>query len=395
MNRVKIVAPIACAWALTSVPAAAQFDAYKVVYSFCAETDCADGAVPYGQLAVDAQGNLYGTTVKGGAANAGTLFMLKPGKHDSWTYTLLHSFCTGDCADGKNPHAGPILDTDGKLYGTTPRHGVAYRLDPGTGQFDILHAVGDSYAPLTFKGGRFDGHSTLYGTTAHGGERGKGSVFALKPHADGSWGKDTLWSFCSRRGCLDGAHPYGGVSVGDRGLVGVTMRGGPDNGGVGYVLSKGAMIDTLNLGRSAQPKFVTPFLPRTQPGYMIPERFGLIEYYAPGGGYTNWGAYDDGRQALSGATGSTLNGDVLGAASRGGLTGVDPEGGGTIWAFNTLSHGVNDVHFFCHDAGCADGSRPMGAMTYAFGDTYYGTTTQGGAHGAGVVFEFQWTSPPR
>jgi len=46
---------------------------YKVVYNF---TGGADGGMPYGGLAIDASGNLYGTTASGGAYGRGTLFEL-------------------------------------------------------------------------------------------------------------------------------------------------------------------------------------------------------------------------------------------------------------------------------------------------------------------------------
>jgi uncharacterized repeat protein (TIGR03803 family) len=37
-----------------------------------------DGAFPYAGLLMDSAGNLYGTTVNGGTANAGTVFKVTP-----------------------------------------------------------------------------------------------------------------------------------------------------------------------------------------------------------------------------------------------------------------------------------------------------------------------------
>jgi len=46
-----------------------------VLYSF---TGGADGANPYSKLVLDRKDNLSGTTFKGGASNAGTVFKLVP-----------------------------------------------------------------------------------------------------------------------------------------------------------------------------------------------------------------------------------------------------------------------------------------------------------------------------
>ncbi len=49
----------------------------KVLYSFCSERDCVDGAVPYAGL-LDVSGTLYSTTGFGGIFDSGTVFALKP-----------------------------------------------------------------------------------------------------------------------------------------------------------------------------------------------------------------------------------------------------------------------------------------------------------------------------
>ena len=49
-----------------------------VLYNFCAQTNCADGANPYAGLVLDQKGNLYGTTNFGGAYESGTAFKLTP-----------------------------------------------------------------------------------------------------------------------------------------------------------------------------------------------------------------------------------------------------------------------------------------------------------------------------
>jgi len=82
-----------------------------VLHSF---TNTPDGQGPNSVLTLDAAGNLYGTTVFGGASGLGTVFKIDT----SNTETVLHSF-TG--AEGSQPAAGLILDSAGNLYGTASR----------------------------------------------------------------------------------------------------------------------------------------------------------------------------------------------------------------------------------------------------------------------------------
>ena len=60
------------------VPRGAAASSEQVLYSFCAQVTCADGAYPVASLIMDAAGNLYGTTQSGGTGNAGVVFMLTP-----------------------------------------------------------------------------------------------------------------------------------------------------------------------------------------------------------------------------------------------------------------------------------------------------------------------------
>jgi uncharacterized repeat protein (TIGR03803 family) len=79
-------------------------------------TDGSDGGIPVGSLTFDLQGNLWGTTFKGG--NFGVLFELTPSRPVGWQFSVFHSFM-GGMHDGANPSAGLTLDGSGNLYGTT------------------------------------------------------------------------------------------------------------------------------------------------------------------------------------------------------------------------------------------------------------------------------------
>jgi uncharacterized repeat protein (TIGR03803 family) len=91
----------------------------KVLHSFCPpNSGCSDGKYPsQAGLVRDAKGNLYGTTPSGGANGFGVVFETSPAGKE----TVLYSFCPANsgCSDGEGPIAGVVRDANGNLYGTT------------------------------------------------------------------------------------------------------------------------------------------------------------------------------------------------------------------------------------------------------------------------------------
>ena len=101
----------------------------KVLYRFCSQTNCTDGANPAAGLIKDAKGNFYSTTYNGGAFGVGTVFRL----NSTGKETVLHSFCSAiNCTDGTNPHGSLVRDKVGNLYGTTMHGGGSGCGDCGT-----------------------------------------------------------------------------------------------------------------------------------------------------------------------------------------------------------------------------------------------------------------------
>jgi uncharacterized repeat protein (TIGR03803 family) len=147
-----------------------------ILYNF---SGGADGAVPSGALAVDAQGNLYGAAGFGGATTvlpfgSGVVFEVS-----SAGESTLHTF-TG--ADGGNPYYGVTRDSAGNLYGVTEwAFGNVFELSP-SGQLTILHTFTEQP-----DGGFPDGGVILnaagdvYGTTSSGGTGDFGTVFKITP----------------------------------------------------------------------------------------------------------------------------------------------------------------------------------------------------------------------
>jgi uncharacterized repeat protein (TIGR03803 family) len=105
-----------------------------VLHSFCSGS-CVDGGFPEG-LVMDPAGHIFGTTQFGGDqknGDGGTIFEFAGDK-----FKTLHTFCSlPGCTDGDTPPytGGLILDAKGNLYGTTliggAHHGgTLFRLSP-------------------------------------------------------------------------------------------------------------------------------------------------------------------------------------------------------------------------------------------------------------------------
>jgi uncharacterized repeat protein (TIGR03803 family) len=204
-----------------------------------------DGAYPAGNAVFDAAGNLYGATELGGDFNAGTVFELSPSPGGTWTYTVLYSF-TGK-ADGYDPSSSVIFDAAGNLYGTTIEggafgDGTVFELSPnpdGTWTETVLYSFQGgldgsfpSSSTLTF-----DKAGNLYGEAFGGGNDrcpgGCGVVFELSPTGGGSWTESVPGWFNG----TDGWSPWQSlVFDADGNLYGTTQDGGAYGDGVVFEL---------------------------------------------------------------------------------------------------------------------------------------------------------------
>lgn len=101
---------------------------FSIMYSFDG-TFFSDG--PNEGLVRDSAGNLYGTTHGLGSYNRGTVFKLTP-SNGGWIYTVLHEF--SDEAGGDYPMGGVAIDAQGNLYGTAQGgyygYGVLWEITP-------------------------------------------------------------------------------------------------------------------------------------------------------------------------------------------------------------------------------------------------------------------------
>lgn len=144
---------------------------------------------------MDSKGNFYGTTAGGGAYKAGTVVEFIPpvAPHLVWQERILHQFLGGanNTTDGNEPYGNLIMDSEGNLYGTTKQggaHGYGIVLElsrSGSGWTERVlwnfGGVGNGAYP---KGSLvMDYLGNLYG----GGTYADGVVFELAPSGTGGW----------------------------------------------------------------------------------------------------------------------------------------------------------------------------------------------------------------
>jgi uncharacterized repeat protein (TIGR03803 family) len=296
------------------------------IYSFCSQTNCSDGAVPYAGLAQGSNGNFYGTTFQSGANGDGTVFELSP----TGQLNTLHNFCSQPgCADGLNPVAGLVLATNGNFYGTTSQSvdgviGTIFELTP-SGEFTTVFSTdgpGPSLGLIQAINGNF------YGVTQNGGgAHGQGSVFEIGPN-----GKiTTLFSFNKSFG----ANPNPLIQAADGNFYGTTSSGGANDAGTVFELTPDGEF-TLLYSFCAQAKCADGAMP-----------------YAPLVQGTDGNFY-----------GTTL---VGGANSYGTIFEIMPGGA------------LTSLYSFCAQANCADGELPYAGLMQGTDGNFYGTT-HGGAN---------------
>ena len=324
-----------------------------------------DGGNPTARMVIGPDGSLYGTTSMGGlsgclGSGCGTVFNLRPSQHapdnilGGWSETVLYSFAGGN--DGGVPESGDLVfDLAGNVYGTTYTGGgsqcledcgTVYKLTPSNGNWteDILHVFGQSGdGDEPYAGVIFDRAGNLYGTTASGGAHRQGAVYRLL-RSGSSWTEQLLYSF---QGGSDGAYPFAGVILDPAGnIYGNTCCNGSNASGTAFELTAGTWAFNL-----------------------------IYSFGAPGTG-----------QGPNGGFVMDASGTIYGTASSGGAYGfgavfkLTPNGAG--WTYTSL-------HDFC--AGgyppCSDGYTPTGNLALDSAGNLYGTTSNGGVAGGGVVWK--------
>ena len=369
--------------------------AYQVLRSF--GEALADGGSPFSGLLRTSSGRLFGTTFSGGGAESGTVFSLR---EDGTQYAMLWSFSASG-GDGSSAKSAVIEGSDGALYGTTDfggyyAQGTVFKLQQDGSGFTVLHNFtgrdGLGRGPISSLIEGQDGF--LYGTTSgeenFGTNSSTGIVFKIDK--DGTQ-FSVLHEFLAAPGrpAFDGVRPLGALVEADDGfLYGVTASAGTNGFGTLFKLAKdGSGFEV-----------VRPFN-RTDGGYpgasLIQASDGIL--YGVAAGYsqsTNGSVYrlnKDGTgfevlREFSGGDGSipsaplfeASDGRLFGSTTNGGLAGV-----GVL--FRLRKDGSRFTILRSFRGGSADGANPVSSLAEGTDGALYGTTRNGGTNGLGILFK--------
>ncbi len=324
---------------------------HTVLYNFTGGTD---GGEPYKGVTLDAEGNIYGTAVTGGGGSCeggcGVVFKLIH-MNGTWTQTVIHQFTGGN--DGSGVGSPVAFDRHGNLYGTTPTGGafglgVVYQLKLEEGQW-TLHVV------HTFTGGS-DGSGgsagkllvsragNIYGVCTVGGVHGFGTVYRISPH-EGHWHFTTLYAFKDQP---DGASPYGGLVFDKRGnLYGTTYYAGANDFGTVYKLTRHEDTWTES-----------------------------VLYSFKGG--------SDGDSPIS-TLAADENGNFYGTTSDGGSSSC---GCGTVFKMTHNENGAWSESVVYRFPGAPRPAFAYNGLVRDSAGNFYGTTVHGGAGDDGAIYEF-------
>ena len=248
---------------------AAEAKSFRPLYQFAGGND---GNSSVDRLLLDSAGNLYGVTTATDSV-LGTVFMLSPGG----TETVLHAF-QYTAQQASLPTGGVVMDAQGNLYGEAVNGGAYFcpdiaLLNPDCGSVYKLATDGTMTTIHSFQGSEdgagptggllIDSAGNLYGTTKMGGSGnfctgGCGSVFKLTP--DGT--NTVLYNFA---GQSDGARPTGSLIADAAGnLYGTTSQGGTATAPSSSLLRTGPRPSSMpSTGRTASsPPAVSPWTTR-------------------------------------------------------------------------------------------------------------------------------------
>jgi uncharacterized repeat protein (TIGR03803 family) len=382
------IAAVASAAVLLVPSGAAAQVQFDVMHSFAG--GASDGASPQAALIQGTDGNFYGTTVRGGLFDEGTVFRMTP----AGSVAVLHTFghpCPG-CTHGAGPEAELLQGIDGNFYGTTARGGTSglgtvFRMTPD-GTVTTLHSflgVGGSDGASPVAGLFQTPDDNFYGTTPSGGTFNRGTVFRMTPAGSVT----VLHSFAG--GGTDGSEPTAALIRGsDDAFYGTTSTGGNansiDGAGTVFRMTADGAVTILHAFVNGFGSRPLGALVQASDGnfYGTTQNIGGV---TAGAGGTIFRLTLAGFTVMkSGAFGGGQNPtDGLIQGNDGRLYGTAPAGSafsnGSVFQL-TLSGTLTTVHDFTG----ADGRNPHGALLQAADGNFYGTTESGGASGGGTIF---------
>lgn len=311
-----------------------------------------NGDTPSSSLIIDSKGNLFGTTLLGGALTSGTVFeVVKTDSGYASTPTTLVNFTLA--GGGAYPYGSLISDANGDLFGTASASGGVFEIaktDSGyTGTATILTPIQSNAGLIA------DANGNLFGTTNSGGANGLGGVFEIAKTANGYASTSTIVASFSTS---TGSSPYTGTSLvadADGNLFGTTSSGGANGKGTVFELVKTAD------GYANTPTV----LASTVGGF---------------GGSAGIGQ-------LKGNLVVDAYGNLFGTSSDGGERGV-----GTVFEIVKTANGYASTPTILVAFAGSNGANPTGGLIIDVNGNLFGTTYAGGTSGNGTVFEIAKTA---
>ncbi len=137
-----------------------------------------NGSRPVANVTLDSSGNLFGTTSGGGTSNCGTVFEIPAA---SGTLTTLASFIN---SNGNSPRGQLIFDSSGNLFGTTvyggaSGYGTVFEVPRGAYAITTVASFTSTNGSAPYGGVTLDSSGNLFGTTYSGGSNNTGTVFEV------------------------------------------------------------------------------------------------------------------------------------------------------------------------------------------------------------------------
>jgi uncharacterized repeat protein (TIGR03803 family) len=343
----------------------------------------ADGAAP-GGVALDAAGNLYGVANQGGANGFGTVFELASGTH---AITTLASF---NGTNGEDPEPCVTLDAAGNLYGTTLYGGAThsqsnsgyntvFEVAKGSNAITALTSFANQTSPIA--GLTLGPDGNLYGTTEGGGAGGTGMMFEV---ADSSGTVTPLASFDQN----DGVDPFSPLTMDAAGdLFGTTANGGAFNDGTVFEIAKGSgAVTVLAVFNGANGSGPGDGLMLDAAGNIFgTTRYGgsngsgtVFELAAGSGTITTLASLPSFAYPLGGIT-LDASGDIFGTSEEGGAYNA-----GMVFE---IPAGTNILSTYASFNRSTSGFDPQSGVTFDRHGNLYGMTYYGGTANAGTIFE--------
>ncbi len=376
-----------------------------------------NGANSASGLIMDSNGNLFGTTANGGTHGNGTVFEIPAGTH---TITVLANF--NSPTTGGSPRGQIAIDAQGNLYGDTflggaNNEGTVWKVAQGSNAVTVLANLTNATGFQALGGVTLDAQGDIFGTTTEGGLNTVGTIFEI-PKSTGII--SAIFSFndnfidgadpSANLANDNGANPAGSLFIDSQGDLFGTAGTGGTNGLVD--LDVGTLWE---LSASTGFSVLSPFNFDGSTG-VFPSTGVVMDSSGDIFGVTDQTSNNGGDGVVYELAHGTSNITIL--ASFNGTNGQHPtdliidshgnlfgmtdgdqklDGGddGTIFEIPAGTTTINTLFSF----NGTDGLEPEGNLVMDANGNFYGTTLGGGPNndspgGDGVVFELSSASAP-